>query len=182
MTASTGHSIWIQPTDVAAEGADAVVAAVKEMGLGEISLAATYHAGRFLLPHDPKSSVKLLRHERHQIGLVDARWLASEPGKNNTEIEQRMWICSHAGHALCENDKRLVRRAVTNELCEASGGAHVVLRWSHPAEVHRPIVDPQPELVHPLGAPLERVEVWGAARSHGLRRLLTVHHRFRHGI
>ena len=60
MTASTGHSIWIHPTDVAAEGADAVVAAVKEMGLGAISLAATYHAGRFLLPHDPKSSVKLL--------------------------------------------------------------------------------------------------------------------------
>jgi len=60
VTASTGHSIWIHPTDVAAEGADAVVAAVKEMGLGAISLAATYHAGRFLLPHDPKSSVKLL--------------------------------------------------------------------------------------------------------------------------
>jgi hypothetical protein len=62
MSAATGpaHSIWIHPTDVASEGADAVFAAVKAMGLGAISLAATYHAGRFLLPHDPKSSVKLL--------------------------------------------------------------------------------------------------------------------------
>jgi hypothetical protein len=76
MSAATGpaHSIWIHPTDVASEGADAVFAAVKAMGLGAISLAATYHAGRFLLPHDPKSSVKLLEDGVAWYRPDAARW------------------------------------------------------------------------------------------------------------
>ncbi len=53
-------SIWIHPTDVASEGAPAVVRALEEMGLREISLAATYHAGRFLLAHASEGAVKQL--------------------------------------------------------------------------------------------------------------------------
>src|SRR5262245_47169980 len=53
-------SIWIHPSDVLDEGPAAAFRALRGMSLKEISLAATYHAGRFLLPHDPASTVRLL--------------------------------------------------------------------------------------------------------------------------
>jgi hypothetical protein len=52
-------AIWIHPTDVD-EAPDEALAAVKEMGLSAISVAATYHAGRFLLPHAKNGAVKEL--------------------------------------------------------------------------------------------------------------------------
>jgi hypothetical protein len=56
----TNASIWIHPTDFQAEGAESVLRALKEMGLRECSLATTYHAGRFLLPHATNGAVKEL--------------------------------------------------------------------------------------------------------------------------
>jgi hypothetical protein len=68
---SPSSSIWIHATDVLDEGPDAVFAAVKAMGVGEISFAATYHGARYLLPHSPKATVR-----EYEDG---AAWYAPDP-------------------------------------------------------------------------------------------------------
>ena len=66
-------SIWIHPTDVIDEGAPAAFGAIQEMGLAGISLAASYHGARYLLPHSPKATVREL-----EDGAV---WYAPDPGR-----------------------------------------------------------------------------------------------------
>lgn len=54
-------SIWMYGWDLKDEGADACLRRIREVGrLGAISLAASYHAGRFLLPHNPRRKVMFL--------------------------------------------------------------------------------------------------------------------------
>jgi hypothetical protein len=67
-------SLWMHTTDVAAEGASAVFAALEGMGVRELSLAATYHAGRFLLPHAEDRAVKLLEDGVAYYAPDPARW------------------------------------------------------------------------------------------------------------
>lgn len=50
-------TIWTYPWDVADEGADRVVGKLHDAGLGGVSLAAAYHAGKFVLPHNPRRKV-----------------------------------------------------------------------------------------------------------------------------
>lgn len=58
MTTKIAGSIWAYPWDVLDEGVAAFIAAVKERaGLSGVSLAAAYHAGKFLLPHNPRRKV-----------------------------------------------------------------------------------------------------------------------------
>lgn len=54
-------SIWIYGWDLKDEGADVCLRRIREVGrLGAISLAASYHAGRFLVPHNPRRKVMFL--------------------------------------------------------------------------------------------------------------------------
>ena len=82
-------AIWIHPSDVAAEGAAAVCANVKAMGLHSISLAATYHAGRFLLPHDPQATVKLLEDGVVYYQVDAARWQKSRLKPKTAEVSEK---------------------------------------------------------------------------------------------
>jgi hypothetical protein len=54
------HTLWVYPWDVLDDpGAADEIAA---LGLGRVSLAATYHSTRALLPHNPKRKVLTARH------------------------------------------------------------------------------------------------------------------------
>jgi hypothetical protein len=72
--AAAGHSIWIHPGDVLDEGPERAFAAIREMGLREISLAATYHAARFLLPHSGNGAVRELEDGVAWYQPDPARW------------------------------------------------------------------------------------------------------------
>lgn len=53
-------SMWIYLWDLVDEGYESVVSFLKERGLTSLSLAAAYHAGKFLLPHNPQRKVIFL--------------------------------------------------------------------------------------------------------------------------
>lgn len=53
-------SMWTYLWDIVDEGYDSPLRLMKENGLTHVSLAAAYHAGRFLLPHNPKRKVYFL--------------------------------------------------------------------------------------------------------------------------
>lgn len=82
-------SIWIHPTDFAAEGAASVCTNVKAMGLGALSIAATYHAGRFLLPHDPHATVRLLEDDVAYYQVDPARWQGARLQPKTAAVSSR---------------------------------------------------------------------------------------------
>ena len=47
------HAMWTYPWDIQDIGADHVLGELKEAGLDTVSLATSYHAGRFLQPRSP---------------------------------------------------------------------------------------------------------------------------------
>ncbi|MEK6649457.1 MAG: hypothetical protein AABY75_00640 [Bacteroidota bacterium] len=53
-------SMWTYLWDIVDEGYDTPLQLLKENGLTHVSLAAAYHAGRFLLPHNPRRKVYFL--------------------------------------------------------------------------------------------------------------------------
>jgi hypothetical protein len=53
-------SICAYPVDLLDAGVDAALDEIASLGAQRISLAATYHAGRLLLPHNPKRAVHFL--------------------------------------------------------------------------------------------------------------------------
>ena len=53
-------SMWTYLWDIVDEGYTTPLELMKENGLTHISLASAYHAGRFLLPHNPKKKVYFL--------------------------------------------------------------------------------------------------------------------------
>jgi hypothetical protein len=55
-----GASMWIYLWDLVDEGYESVLSRLKDQGLTSVSLACAYHAGRFLLPHNPKRNVIFL--------------------------------------------------------------------------------------------------------------------------
>jgi hypothetical protein len=54
------YSIWIYPWDVLDGGAETVIGELADCGFSALSIAATYHAGRLLLPHNPRRRVYFL--------------------------------------------------------------------------------------------------------------------------
>ena len=54
------YSIWIYPWDVLDAGAETVVGELADWGFSALSVAVTYHAGRLLLPHNPRRTVYFL--------------------------------------------------------------------------------------------------------------------------
>jgi hypothetical protein len=53
-------ALFVYPIDLVDGGFDAVMKEIKSLGVGGASLSATYHAGRLLLPHNPKRAVYFL--------------------------------------------------------------------------------------------------------------------------
>ena len=53
-------AVWVYPFDLLDEGVDAALSDIARLGVDGISLAATYHAGRLLLPHNPRRTVYFL--------------------------------------------------------------------------------------------------------------------------
>ncbi len=51
------YSIWMYPWDLLDEGVDDVLARISQAGLNAVSVASSYHAGKFLRPHNPKGKV-----------------------------------------------------------------------------------------------------------------------------
>ena len=54
------YSIWIYPWDLKDEGIDKVCFYLQDLGYTSLSLATSYHAGKILLPHNPKKKVYFL--------------------------------------------------------------------------------------------------------------------------
>jgi hypothetical protein len=55
--AMTYRAIYVYPWDLADEGVDAVAGEVRRLGLNTITVAGSYHAGKFLRPHGLSSRV-----------------------------------------------------------------------------------------------------------------------------
>jgi len=68
-------AIWAYPWDLIAEGLDASLGRIAEIGLQGISLAPSYHAGMLLLPHNPRQKVRFLEdgalYFRPRLGRFD---------------------------------------------------------------------------------------------------------------
>ena len=57
---SMEYSIWVYPWDLLDAGVEHAVNELSDSGFTTLSVAATYHAGRLLLPHNPKRTVCFL--------------------------------------------------------------------------------------------------------------------------
>ncbi|MCI0476794.1 MAG: hypothetical protein L0Y55_11145, partial [Anaerolineales bacterium] len=55
-----GNSIWVYPWDLFDNGLERALDEIAGAGLDSISVAATYHAARLLLPHNPRRKVLTL--------------------------------------------------------------------------------------------------------------------------
>ncbi|MBM3128353.1 MAG: hypothetical protein FJ009_06915 [Chloroflexi bacterium] len=55
-----GNTIWVYPWDLFDNGLEHALDAIARAGLDSISVAATYHAARLLLPHNPRRKVLTL--------------------------------------------------------------------------------------------------------------------------
>jgi hypothetical protein len=83
MPDAVDHTLWVYPWDVVDDpGAADEIAA---LGLGRVSLAASYHATRALLPHNPRRKVLLARHaaayfEPDPAAYVGLRLRPATPG------------------------------------------------------------------------------------------------------
>ncbi|MCI0477665.1 MAG: family 10 glycosylhydrolase, partial [Anaerolineales bacterium] len=55
-----GNSIWVYPWDLFDNGLERALDEIARAGLDSISVAATYHAARLLLPHNPRRKVLTL--------------------------------------------------------------------------------------------------------------------------
>lgn len=60
MDVQMNTSMWIYPWDILDAGAQSVMQELVELGMSHLSVATSYHAGRLLLPHNPKKKVYLL--------------------------------------------------------------------------------------------------------------------------
>jgi len=49
--------IFVHPWDIVHEGAEQVLETISDLGVSRINLATSYHAGRYILPRDPKQRV-----------------------------------------------------------------------------------------------------------------------------
>ncbi len=71
-------SVWAYPWDLHDMGIDAAVATLTVQGVDMISLATSYHAGRFLQPGNPKRRVWFPQDGTVYYSVDDARWEGTE--------------------------------------------------------------------------------------------------------
>ena len=71
-------SIWAYPWDIHDIGLDRVVSALEKQGVNSISLATSYHAGKFLQPGNPKRRVYFPQDGTVYYSIDPERWTNSE--------------------------------------------------------------------------------------------------------
>ena len=71
-------SVWAYPWDLHDLGPEAVVATLASAGVGMISLATSYHAGRFLQPGNPRRRVYFPQDGTVYYQLDPNRWAGAE--------------------------------------------------------------------------------------------------------
>ncbi len=74
-----GNAIWSYPWDLLDGGLDRALAEIAGMGLQSVSVAATYHASRLLLPWNPRRRVFTLEPDRAYFQPDPARYPAGGP-------------------------------------------------------------------------------------------------------
>ena len=112
-TPQLGASMWVHLWDLVDEGYGQVLARLKENGLTSVSLACAYHAGKFLLPHNPRHRVIFLndgvvyfKPRMHLYGKIKPRTDplvreghgldALQKHADNAGLETRAWVvCCH---------------------------------------------------------------------------------------
>jgi hypothetical protein len=72
------HSVWAYPWDLHDAGADAALAEITAAGATCVSLATSYHAGRFLQPGNPTRRVYFPEDGTVYYRLDPARWADAE--------------------------------------------------------------------------------------------------------
>lgn len=76
-------SMWTYLWDIVDEGYDTPLRLMKENGLTHVSLAAAYHAGRFLLPHNPRRKVYFLEDGTVYFQPTSSRYATVKPIVNS---------------------------------------------------------------------------------------------------
>lgn len=71
-------SVWAYPWDLHDIGTDAALASLTVQGVNTISLATSYHAGRFLQPGNPKRRVWFPQDGTVYYAVDDDRWDGAE--------------------------------------------------------------------------------------------------------
>ena len=74
----TEVSVWAYPWDLHDLGPEAAAATLAGVGVGMISLATSYHAGRFLQPGNPKRRVYFPEDGTVYYRVDPARWVGAE--------------------------------------------------------------------------------------------------------
>ncbi|TNF19007.1 MAG: hypothetical protein EP318_16195 [Rhodobacteraceae bacterium] len=84
--AVTEVSVWAYPWDLHDIGLDQALAMLAAQGVGMISLATSYHAGRFLQPGNPKRRVWFPQDGTVYYRVDEARWEGAEIKPLQAEI------------------------------------------------------------------------------------------------
>lgn len=71
-------SVWTYPWDIHDLGLDAALGALAEQGVNTVSLATSYHAGRFLQPGNPRRRVWFPQDGTVYYAVDPARWEGAE--------------------------------------------------------------------------------------------------------
>jgi hypothetical protein len=95
-------AIYAHPWDLRALDAHGGLARLRDLGFGEVALAVSYHAGRWLTPWDPRGMVRFLEdgtvHYRphSDYGLLQPKMSAEVPDDGPSPLE---WLCAEAPKA-----------------------------------------------------------------------------------
>jgi hypothetical protein len=89
-------SVWAYPWDLQDIGAEAAAATLAELGVGMVSMATSYHAGRFLQPGNPKRRVYFPEDGTVYYRLDPSRWSGAEI------MPLQATIVGHEGDKLAE--------------------------------------------------------------------------------
>ena len=95
-------AIYAHPWDLRALDAHGGLARLRDLGFGEVALAVSYHAGRWLTPWDPRGMVRFLEdgtvHYRphSDYGLLQPKMSAEVPDDGPSPLE---WLCDQAPKA-----------------------------------------------------------------------------------
>ncbi len=76
-------SMWTYLWDIVDEGYDTPLQLMKQNGLTHVSLASAYHAGRFLLPHNPRRKIYFLEDGTVYFQPTPSRYATVKPILNS---------------------------------------------------------------------------------------------------
>ncbi|MEA2536835.1 MAG: hypothetical protein QOF11_1069 [Chloroflexota bacterium] len=89
--------MYVYPWDLVAEGHDAAMARIAAMGIRAVNLACAYHAGKFLLPHNP--------HHRVYFAEDGALYFRAEPERYGRLRPRISSLVADSGDPLVDADR-----------------------------------------------------------------------------